>query len=99
MLPKLTSDSCLAAAKDQVSSNLADEAVILGLKNGVYYGLNPVGAFVWNLVQKPKCVDEIRAALLKEYDVDEKQCERDLMALLNELLAEGLIEIRDTKSD
>ena len=94
MKTSLTLDSSVVAAKEQVSSNLADEAVILGLKKGVYYGLNPVGATVWNLIQKPRRVDKIRDTLLKEYEIDAERCERDLMALLKELSSEGLVEIR-----
>ena len=87
--------SIVVAAKDQVSCDLDGEAAILNLKNGVYYGLDPVGAWIWNLIQKPRAVNEVRDALLKEYDVEPDRCERELLALLQELAAEGLIEVKD----
>ncbi len=87
--------SIIRAAKDQVSCNLAGESAILNIKSGVYYGLDSVGARIWELVQQPRSVNEVRETLLKEYDVEPQRCETDLLALLERLLAEGLIEVQD----
>ena len=83
----------MVAVKQQVSSDLDDEAVILHLKAGVYYGLDSVGARIWALIQEPKTVDQIKDTILREYEVEPDQCERDVLALLEELAAEDLIEI------
>jgi len=64
------------------------------MKNSVYYGMNPVGARVWDLLKQPKSVTELRNALLDEYDVDETRCGDDLLALLETMRSEGLIEVR-----
>jgi hypothetical protein len=87
--------STVVVAKEQVSCDLGGEAAILNLKSGVYYGLDPVGARIWNLIQEPKSLNEIREILLKEYDVEPDRCDRDLLALLQKLASEGLIEVRD----
>jgi hypothetical protein len=87
--------SVVVAIKDQVSCDLAGEAAILNIKNGVYYGLDPVGARIWNLMQQPRAVFEIQNAITGEYDVEPERCARDLFGLLNRLLEEGLIEVRD----
>jgi hypothetical protein len=79
----------------QVSCPLGDESAILNMKNSVYYGVNPVGATVWNLLKEAKTVGQIRDAILNEYEVDEVRCEKDLFALLEEMRSEGLIEVRD----
>ncbi len=89
----LSANSTVVAAKDQVSCELADETVILDLKAGIYYGLNSVGARVWDLIQEPRTVDQIRDAILQEYDIDPASCERDLGALLGELAARELVRI------
>jgi hypothetical protein len=90
--------SIVVAAPDQVSSDLGGEVAILDLKAGVYYGLDTVGGRIWNLVQEPRAVNEIRDTLLEEYDVEFDRCERDLLALLRRLAAEGLIEVKDETS-
>jgi Coenzyme PQQ synthesis protein D (PqqD) len=89
--------SVVGATRDHVSCALGDEAAILNLKNTVYYGLNPVGARVWNLVQQPRSVKEIRDRLLEEYDVGAEQCERDLLDLLDRMREQGLIEVRQAR--
>lgn len=86
--------SIVVAVKDQVSCDLAGESVILHLKSGVYYGLNSLGTRIWNLIQDPVSVDEVRAILVKEYDVEPQRCERDLMALLQQLADAGLVKIK-----
>ena len=68
-------NSTVVAAGDQVSSDLQGEVAILDLKAGVYYGLDAVGARIWNLLQKPTTVNEIRDILLEEYDVEVDRCE------------------------
>jgi adenine specific DNA methylase Mod len=85
--------SVISVTKEAVHCDLEDEVVILGLKDGIYYGLNPVGSFIWKLIQKPISVQEIKEAILKEYDVDEETCDNDLQELLGDLLDKGLIEL------
>ena len=95
MSATISDRSVVVATKDQVSCDLAGEAAILNIKNGVYYGLDPVGARIWNLVQEPRAVAEIQNAITSEYDVEPERCARDLVDLLEKLLAEGLIEVKD----
>jgi hypothetical protein len=91
--PPLSGHSTVVAVKQQLSCELEEHAVILHLKGGVYYGLDSVGARIWALIQEPKTVDQIKDVILSEYDVEPDQCERDVLALLQELAAEDLIEI------
>ena len=94
MKQQISKSSTIVAAKDQVSCDLAGEAVILNLKSGVYYGLNPVGARVWSLIQEPRTVGAVLEALLEEYEVDPGRCEGDLLLLLDELIGRDLLEIK-----
>ena len=92
--PRLDAATRVVAARDQVSAEMDGEAVILSLADGVYYGLNPVGASVWTLLEQPRTVGELRDAVVAEYDVDAATAEADLRALLGELAARGLVELR-----
>jgi len=89
----ISATSRVMVAKEQVSCDLAGEAAILNLQTGVYYGLDPVGARIWNLIQQPRTVSDVVQVLLKEYEVDSERCERDVFGLLQELASEGLIEV------
>lgn len=89
-------NSIVVATKEQASSDVDGEAVLLNLQSGVYYGLNSVGANIWNLLQEPKRVSEIRDFILAKYQkVEAQQCDRDILALLQEMETEGLIEVKD----
>jgi hypothetical protein len=87
------SDTKVSAAPDQLSSKLGEDVVILNLKSGVYYGLDPVGARVWELIQETKSVGEIRDVILSEFEVGADQCEADLQNLLADMQAQGLIRV------
>ena len=81
------------ASQDQVSCELNNEAAILDMKTGIYYGLDPVGARIWELIQQPRAVSSIIASLLDEYDVAEADCTQDVLALLTHLQEHQLVEI------
>jgi hypothetical protein len=86
-------NSVVCAAREQVSSELAGEYVILNLNAGVYHGLEATGARVWQLIQEPRRVCDIRDLLIDEYDVEADRCERDLLELLEDLANHGLLEV------
>ncbi len=93
-MQQIHEDSIVAVAKEQTSSQVDREVVVLHLKSEEYYGLNPVGSTIWNLLQQPKKVSEIREAILTQYDVDQENCDRDLFEFLQKLEAEKLIEVQ-----
>lgn len=93
--PRLDADTRLAASRDQVSCELDGEAVILGLADGVYYGLDPVGASAWALLERePHTVAQLRDAVTAEFAVDAPTAEADLLKLMGDMLARGLVELR-----
>jgi Coenzyme PQQ synthesis protein D (PqqD) len=91
----MSGSSAIMRARRQVCADLAGEVVILDLGSGIYFGLDAVGARIWDLLQEPKTVNEVRDALLAEYEVQAERCERELLALLEQLAERGLIEIQD----
>lgn len=89
----IDSATLITVSENQVSSVLDDEEVILNLENGTYYGLNPVGARVWRLLQEPCTLAEICEALQAEFDAERAQIHHDVLALLHDLKREGLIRL------
>jgi hypothetical protein len=77
----------------QQTADLVGELAILNLKTGKYYGLDEVGTRIWALLKDSRTVQEIRDAVLQEYDVEPSRCEVDLLRLLNDLKEHELIEI------
>ena len=86
------------ATREQVSSEVGGETVILSLKNGMYYGLNAIGTRIWALLQSPRSVTDIRDVLLAEYNVTPETCERDLLRVIERLTDAGLVEVDDAQA-
>ncbi|MDB4991379.1 MAG: hypothetical protein JWN04_6557 [Myxococcaceae bacterium] len=95
---RIAPDVTVVVSPNQVSTSLGHEAVILGADAGEYFGLNEVGARIWELVQEPVRVSAICAVVCAEYQVSEADCERDVIELLNELRAKGLLDVRRESS-
>jgi hypothetical protein len=93
---RILEESTIVVSSQQVSGDLLDgEVAILNLPDGVYYGLNDVGGRVWDLIQQPKTVHELKEILLQEYEVDSEKCSRELMDLLQDLAKYGLIIVNN----
>lgn len=90
----LQDTSIIVADKDLLCCNLSEGAVILDLKSGVYYGLDDVGTYIWGLIQEPRVMTDICAAVLAEYAVEPERCRSDLRQLLAEMIDRNLIEVR-----
>ncbi|MBK8026176.1 MAG: PqqD family protein [Chloroflexi bacterium] len=86
-------NSKLVASSNQISTEMPNETVILDVVNGIYYGLDEVGTFIWNQVQSPQTVQSLVEALLDEYDVTVDQAQRDAVRLLSELQGIGLVHV------
>ena len=92
---KISLDSTVQVADEVVSCDLDGEAAILNIKDGVYYGLDPVGAKIWNLIQKPIILYEVVEVIWNEYDVNKDQCKDDLMELVENLFEYGLVKVNE----
>jgi len=91
----LSGESRVVVSKNQMASDIAGETVILGMTAGRYYGLDAVGARVWQLIQTPITVSDLARTIVAEYEVDSEHCERDLLALLRQMTEAGLVEVRE----
>jgi hypothetical protein len=71
--------------------DLGDEAVLLDLETETYFGLNAVGSRLWKLLTTAPTIRDAFAAMLLEYDVAPDELERDMTALIAELVDRGLL--------
>ena len=72
---------------------VGEETVILHLGSGTYFGLNPVGARVWQLIETGKSLGEMCDAMTDEFDVSREVLERDVLALLRDLADNNLLSV------
>jgi Coenzyme PQQ synthesis protein D (PqqD) len=80
-----------------IEAEIDNEIVALKIEQGTCYGLNPVGSRIWSLLAAPIRVSDICITLLAEYQVEAATCERQVLDLLEELRAEGLIDTAQEK--
>ena len=93
MKTALHTRTTVTVSTSQLASNIGGETVILGLNGGRYYGLDDVGARIWQLIQQPTEVRAIADTLVREYEVGRERCEADVVALLEKMIAAGLVEV------
>lgn len=86
-------DDRIVATSEYASTQVDGEEIILNLEDGVYYGLNEVGAKVWELIQEEKHVSDVCRQIQEEYDVDEETCRTDVVRLIEELREIGLVRL------
>ncbi|HET6979509.1 MAG TPA: PqqD family protein [Pyrinomonadaceae bacterium] len=77
-------------------SNLQEESVILNLDNERYYGLDNVGTRMLTVLSTSNSVGAAYELLLEEYAVEGEVLRRDLLALVEQLVAQGLVSLESS---
>ena len=71
---------------------VGEESVLLNTQKECYFGLDPVGTRMWEVLTKAGTVEAAYEELLGTYDVDAERLRRDLEGLIEKLMENGLIE-------
>ncbi len=79
---------------EMIETEVDGELVALHIDNGTCYGFNSTATRIWAMIEQPKLFSELTEGLVSEFDVDVATCEAQLRDLLDELAADGLVEIR-----
>ena len=70
-----------------------DEAILVDAGSGFYFSLNAVGLFIWESCDGEQTIGDIHQAVVREFEVDDETAWQDLLAFLDEMVAEGLIAL------
>ncbi|WP_092439641.1 lasso peptide biosynthesis PqqD family chaperone [Williamwhitmania taraxaci] len=89
----LDSNSVIQRNSGLVSSNLDGETVMMSIEDGDYFGLDPVGSRIWELIENPISIANLIAALMVEFEVSKSDCESDTLEFLNQLNEKRLLII------
>ena len=85
----------VVATERQVAANVGEEAVLLQLDQGIYYGLNAVAARVWQLVQTPQAIAALVDQVEREFDVEHARCSQDVRELVAQLAQARLVSVTE----
>ena len=89
-------DATFSAAGEVIVKTVGDELVLLDYEREVYYGLDPIGARVWQLLTEGVSCGAVVDALHAEHDVTREQLGEDVERLIGELLEAGLLRASGT---
>jgi hypothetical protein len=86
----------LAVPDNVVIQAVGDEMVLLDAGTGAHYGLDAVGAGIFNAVTATESVPAACDVLLARYDAEPERLRADVDALVEKLTGLGLLEWRDS---
>jgi Coenzyme PQQ synthesis protein D (PqqD) len=86
-------DSVVRRRDEPIFTRLDDELLALDPRQGYCYSLSGVGTRVWELISSPTAIGTVRDRLVMEFAVDEDTCLTDLLGLIRDLDAAGLVEL------
>jgi hypothetical protein len=92
--PDLSGDAIVVRNEGLLSAEVDGELMAMSVERGMCYGLNAIGTRIWALIAEPRSISDLCAQLRQEVDVDEEECRRDVVDLLEELRTEGLATVR-----
>jgi hypothetical protein len=96
-LRPLSLDAVVTRTVGFVEAVVDEDIVALNVERGTCYGLDRAGSRIWKLLGTPIPIDDLCATLLAEYEVQPEVCKREVLALLEDLRAEGMITTLDEK--
>ena len=76
-----------------LAQEVGGEAVLLDLAGERYFGLDPVGTRIWTLLAPAPVLEQVHATLCEEFQAEPTRIETDLLALVQQLAAAGLVEL------
>lgn len=87
---------CFRIPDTVIAQTIAGETVILDIDAGLYFGLDPIGARIWQLMAEGAPLNGVADQMMMEYEVSREQLERDVDDLITKLLENSLVvEIED----
>lgn len=89
----VTIDDVIVKKAGLDASDMDGEVVMMDIDKGKYYCFNSVGSRVWEIIENPTSVKGIIDILLKEFNVDEKTCEEEVLRFLGMMNNEELFTV------
>lgn len=89
----LSNQTIIQRNQEIIVSDMDGETVMMSIQNGKYYNLGTVGGLIWNKIIDPISFDDLIKDLTTEYDIEKKECERQVITFLESLYKEKLITL------
>jgi hypothetical protein len=93
---KIGLDTVLQRKEGLLFNKLDGELVMLSVQNSQYYGMDKIGAKIWELIETPKSLKSLVSDLLSHYEVSEEKCTQDTIEFLLKLDEKKLIILSES---
>jgi hypothetical protein len=90
----LTKETVIVQTDGNIVSDMDGEKVMLSIQNGKYYNLGEIGGEIWELIPEPTAIYRVIEQLQAQYEVEPAECIEQVIAFVQQLIEEGLIEIK-----
>lgn len=87
-------DGTYEPTADVVVERVEDDLVLLDLQRNEVFGLNEVGAVLWEILASGRPAHDAVSAVTEAFEVDPETVTRDVGELLNVLVEKGLVRRR-----
>lgn len=87
----------LLPVAEVVESQVGDEVVLLHLTDGVYFGIDAIGAIIWQRLKNGAQASDILSALLLEFDVAPDVLESDVRKFVSDLVVNNLVRMQSSE--
>jgi hypothetical protein len=78
---------------EPLSAEVDSGVVLFSEERGKYYAFDEITTAIWEHVKAPIAVADVCRALRQRFDAAEQECETDVLCLLRDLHARGLITV------
>jgi hypothetical protein len=89
----MTSTSIVVASRSLVSSDLGEGERIILSTEGIYFGLDGVASFIWDLIQEPVSIADVCDAVVTEFEVDAARAADDVTGFVDGLIQNDLAKV------
>lgn len=81
-------------SSDLVFNEVDGDIIMLSIKTSKFYGSETVGCRIWQLINEPVSIGSICDTLMGEFEIDRATCEQEVIAFVQRMSDEELIEAR-----
>ncbi len=80
---------------DVIAAEADQDLIMVSVATGHYYGISDVARDIWDAIERPKRVAALIDDLASSYGIDRGLCQVQTLSFLEDLLAEGLLWVKD----
>lgn len=85
--------SRVSKREEIVSGQIDDEFIMMSIETGKYHLLNVTGSRIWALLDQPRTVSELCAALTGEFKIAPAACQKEVIDFITQLAARDIVVI------